>query len=262
MDEEIKERKLLENLSCLARVVVAFSGGVDSSYLLWAALRALGPERVLAVTAVSPIIPAWERQAAAELADTLGVCHLFLPTDQMNDPEFLGNPPERCYVCKKAVFSRILELARREGFSYVVEGSNVDDDLDFRPGAKAVKELGVLSPLKEAGLSKEEIRRLARRAGLPNWDKPPQSCLATRIPQGIPITLEGLAMVERAESFLVSIGLKMVRVRHHYPIARIEVDKDEMMKVVEKAEEVVSALKAIGYTYVVLDLKGYRPGGV
>ncbi len=179
----------------------------------------------------------------------------------MDDPRFRENPPERCYFCKKAVFSRIVELARREGFNHVVEGSNTDDDRDFRPGARAVKELGVLSPLKEAGLSKGEIRHLSRLAGLPTWDKPPQSCLATRIPQGQTITPEGLAMVERAESFLLSLGLRMVRVRHHYPIARIEVDREEMPKVVEKAGEIVTALKAAGYAYVVLDLEGYRPGG-
>ncbi|MCS7286809.1 MAG: ATP-dependent sacrificial sulfur transferase LarE [Anaerolineae bacterium] len=262
MEEEfVKEQKLLDYLSGLGSVVVALSGGVDSSFLLWAALKALGPEKVLAVTLISPVVPARERRAVAQLAEELGARHLFLPTDQINDPQFLANPPERCYFCKKENFSRLIDLAREEGFQCVVEGSNTDDDRDFRPGAKAVKELGVLSPLKEVGLSKEEIRRLSRLAGLPTWDKPPESCLATRFPRGTPITLRELAMVEKAEDFLISLGLKMVRVRHHYPIARIEVGKEEMGKVVERAEEIASALKAIGYTYVVLDLEGYRPGG-
>jgi uncharacterized protein len=260
--DKAKEQILLEMLSRLGNVVVALSGGVDSSYLLWAALKALGPERVLAVTAVSPVIPSREREAASQIAKMLGARHLFLPTEQMADPEFLANTPERCYLCKRTVFSKLVEFARQEGFQNVAEGSNVDDELDFRPGARAIKELGILSPLKEAGLSKEEIRHLSRLAGLPTWDKPPQSCLATRIPQGKPITVEDLAMVEKAEDFLISLGLRTVRVRHHYPIARIEVGKEEMSKVVERAEDIVSALKAVGYGYVVLDLQGYRPGGV
>ncbi len=260
--DKVKEQILLDRLSQLGSVAIAFSGGVDSSYLLWAALKALGPEKVLAITFVSPVIPSREREAASQIAQMLGARHLFLPTEQTDDPEFLANTQERCYVCKKRVFSKLVEFARREGFQNVAEGSNVDDELDFRPGAKAVKELGILSPLKEAGLSKEEIRHLSRLAGLPTWDKSPQSCLATRIPQGKPITVEDLAMVEKAEDFLISLGLRTVRVRHNYPIARIEVGREEMRKVVDRAEEIVSALKALGYSYVVLDLQGYRPGGI
>lgn len=257
----IKLDLLKRILGEMESVLVAYSGGVDSTFLLKVALDVLG-ERVLAVTAKSPIHPASESDAAGELARRLGARHLFVQSHPLADPEFTHNPPERCYLCKRALFSRLKALAEEHGLRAVVEGSNYDDLSEHRPGLKALREVGVRSPLAEAGFTKAEIRSLSKRIGLPTWDKPAQACLATRFPYGEELTLEKLKRVEEAEESLHSLGFRQLRVRNHGSLARVEVSKGEMARLLESAACVVARLKELGYTYVTLDLEGYRSGSM
>jgi len=243
-------------------VLVAYSGGVDSTFLLKVALDMLG-ERVLAVTAKSPIHPASELAAAEEIARRLGARHLFVQSHVLADPEFARNLPERCYLCKRGLLSKLKELADEHGLKQVVEGSNYDDLSEHRPGLRAVRELGVRGPLAEARLTKKEIRALSRQMGLPTWNKPAQACLATRFPYGEQLTLEKLRRVEVAEEFLRSLGLGQLRVRDHGALARIEVSQEEMPRLLrEMTPKIVDKFKALGYTYVTLDLEGYRTGSM
>jgi uncharacterized protein len=227
-------------------------------------LEALGPDAVLAVTAASPLCFTHELEVASQVTDQLGAPYRVVETAQLEDPALVENTPRRCYFCKRRVLSRLIELARLEGLAQVVEGSNVDDQGDYRPGAQAVRELGVRSPLLEAGLTKAEIRALSRRAGLPTWDRTSQTCLATRLPYGTPITAEALGQVAAAEALLRELGFDRLRVRHHGPIARIEVPPAELGALVapEVAERVAQGLKDLGYTYVTVDLEGYRRGSL
>jgi len=259
-----KRATLREILSGLGGVLVAYSGGVDSAFLFWAALDALGEEGVLAVTASSSIYPQAELNAAKDLAHHLGARHRFVPGCQLDDPQFVENAPQRCYVCKLGILRRLLALAHEEGLAWVVEGSNVDDENDYRPGARAVRETGVRSPLQEAGLTKAEIRVLSRRAGLPTWNKPAGPCLATRFPYGSPITREGLARVGAAEAFLDAMGFEQLRVRDHGSVARIEVPPDQIDRLAQPAlrRRVTDRLKELGCMYVALDLEGYRQGSL
>jgi uncharacterized protein len=244
------------------RVVVAFSGGVDSSFLLAVAVECLG-DRALAVTGVSPSLAASERDEAEALARRLGARHRWIETGEMGQPSYVANAPDRCYYCKTDLFERLRLLARSEGYPWVVEGANLDDLGDVRPGRQAAREQGIRSPLVEAGLDKAAVRELSKALGLPTWEKPAMACLASRIPHGTPVTIERLTQVERAEAALRALGFRSVRVRHHEKIARIELPTDERARLLDPAvgSEAVRAIKAAGYQYVVLDLEGYRPGG-
>jgi uncharacterized protein len=204
-----------------------------------------------------------EREEAAALVKRIGARHRWIDTAEMDRPEYVSNTPERCYFCKTDLFERLGILARLEGFPWVLEGANLDDLGDLRPGRRAAREQGVRSPLLEAGLDKTAIRDLSRALGLPTWEKPAMACLASRVPTGVPVTIERLGQVERAEAALRSLGFRSVRVRHHETIARIELPPEERARLLDPkvGSEAVQAVKAAGYQYVVLDLEGYRPGG-
>lgn len=262
MDElEAKLCKLKDILAGMGSVLVAYSGGADSTFLLKVALDVLG-ENVLATTARMPIFPSSELAAAEETAHRLRARHLFVETGVLDDPDFSCNPPDRCYICKRALFSRLRELASKHGLNQVVEGANRDDLGECRPGLRAVRELTVKSPLAEAGFTKAEIRSLSREMGLPTWNKPAQTCLVTRFPYGERLTRERLKRVEEAEGFLHSLDLRQVRVRDHGVLARIEVPAEDMVRLLALAPQVVDRLKELGYTYITLDLEGHRTGSM
>jgi len=253
---------LQEKLGELRSILVAYSGGVDSSLLLKVAI--MTPARVLAVTAASATYPTAEIEAATGLARSMGVRHLVINTDEMASLEFCANPPERCYHCKKELFSSLQELAREHCLNAIVDGANADDRRDFRPGHKAAREYDVRSPLQEAGLTKEDIRSLARYLGLPNWDKPSMACLASRIPYGQSINQAKLEQVDKAEACLRQLGLQEVRVRHHGSIARIEVNPSAFAFLIgdDVRQTLVKRFQELGFTYVALDLQGFRSGSM
>ena len=244
-------------------VMVAFSGGVDSTFLLNVAHNILG-KNAYAVTAQSPTFPAHELKQAKEYARSLGVNYRVIKTNELSSAKFNNNPPERCYYCKKELFSTLLEMARSQDIPWVADGSNKDDAKDYRPGMRAVKELGIRQPLFEAGLFKDEIRALSKKLNLPTWDKPAYACLSSRLPYGESITLDKLQQIERAEKFLQGLGFRQVRVRHYKNMARIEVLPDEIGRFFKQdlRTKVAAKLKKLGYHYVTLDLQGYRTGSM
>lgn len=256
-----KIEKLREILVSMGSVAVAYSGGVDSAYLLKVAHDLLG-EGALALTAVSASLAQDELAEAQAIARWIGAQHILIDSWETQDPRYLANTSARCYFCKNEVYNELVEYAHMQGIDYFVDGSNLDDTRDHRPGRQAALEHGVRSPLLEAGMTKEDIRILARREGLPNWDKPAAACLSSRIPYGTLISLEMLSQVEQAERALHRLGLRQVRVRHHDSIARIEVEPVDFTAVLEQREIIVSALQSLGYTYVSLDLAGFKSGSL
>lgn len=261
MDVQQKKRELYDILSTMDEVIVAFSAGIDSTFVLACAHEVLG-DKVLAVTAASETFPERELQEAVELAKQLGVRHEIIEIKEMENPNFVANNPDRCYHCKAGLYSRLTDLAKERGIRYVLDGANMDDLGDYRPGRQAAKDYSIRSILQEAEFFKEELREVAREMGLPNWNKPSFACLSSRIPYGNLITLEKVGQLDRGEDKLRRLGFKQIRVRHHDNIARVEVLRDELDRAVEYADEITEILKAEGFTYVTLDLQGYRSGSM
>jgi len=244
----------------LGKVLIAFSGGVDSTFLLSQAQKGLGQENVLAVIAESPTYPSDEVAWAKKLCEVLRVKYMLIQTDEFSDENFVANPKERCYYCKKELFSKLRKIAAKNKIPHVLDGSNYDDRSDYRPGTRAKNELGVKSPLQELGFTKQNIRDFSKELDLPTWDKPSYACLASRIPYGTRITPDILARVEEGEKYLRSLGFKQLRVRHHGPIVRIELENRNLAT--ELMDEIAKKFEKLGYTYVTLDLKGYRTGSM
>ena len=260
MDElRAKLDALRERLTRIESAAIAFSGGVDSTFVLKVAHDVLG-ERAIGVTALSESLPSGELEEAQELARKIGVRHLVLRTFETRDKNYLANAANRCYFCKTEMYARINEFSRSQGFNAVLDGLNRDDLHDRRPGRAAAMEHGVVSPLVDAGLTKAEIRALSREMGLPTWDNPALACLSSRIPHGTPISLKALTQVDRAETFLRRLGVNQVRVRHHGDIASIEVEPRDFCLVRLKEPEINAHFNALGFTEVVLDPAGYRAG--
>jgi uncharacterized protein len=262
-DTEQKFTRLQDLLKEMQRVLVAYSGGVDSTFLLKVAQNVL-KENVLAVIASSETYPEREFKEALRIAEKMGVRTRVIHTHELENPDFKNNPPERCYFCKKELFSRLKEIAEGEDIPYVCDGANFEDRLDFRPGSRAALELGVRSPLMEARLEKNEIRILSKMLNLPTWDKPAMACLSSRFPYHTPIEKEGLRRIEAAEEYIQEMGISRLRVRHHGQIARIEIDPEDFPKVMDSQVriKIVQHLKKLGYFYVALDLTGYRTGSM
>ena len=265
IEPETKKRyeKLRTILNEMGSVVIGFSGGVDSTFLSYTAHDVLG-DKALAVTAVSPTLPESEEQDARDMAADIGIRHLVVHSTEFSDPEFVKNPKDRCYICKKIRFTALVDLAKQEGYHWVVDGGNVDDLGDFRPGMKALEEMAdaVRSPMIEAGITKADIRALSRELGLRTWDKQSAACLASRIPYGVELTPQRLSMIDKAEQYIAPYIKGSLRVRYHGDVARIEVGEEEIPAILAHRKDIVQALRQCGFTYVSLDLGGYEMGSL
>ncbi len=261
LDEKLEQ--LAKILKGYGSLLVAFSGGVDSTFLLKVAVASLG-DKVAAFTEASPLHQSWELIEARELAKQFGVRHIVIEADELEDPEFAANPTNRCYLCKKVIYGGAKRIAEELGLAQIADGSNVDDQKDYRPGRQALAEMNIRSPLLEAGLTKDEIRAASRVLGLPTWNRQPLACLASRFPYGTTITVQKLRQVEACETFLRDEGFATFRVRYHDDTARIEVSSDDIGRLVSSPlrERVVAHFKAAGFTYVAVDLEGFRSGSM
>ncbi len=260
---EQKAERLAGNLAALGSTLVAYSGGVDSAYLAWAARQALG-DHMLAALADSPSLAEFQKKDAIEFARSFGIPLELVRTEEFRNPDYSANAPDRCFHCKEELFVKLAEIAGRRGLDSIVYGVNADDTGDFRPGHRAAAERGVRSPLLEAGLTKAEIRELARQAGLPVWDRPASACLSSRIPYGTPVTIQNIKMVENGEDEIRALGFRQFRVRHHGDLVRIEIAPEELSKALDPqmAQRFREIFKRLGYKYVTLDLEGYRTGSL
>jgi len=258
----MKLANLLKHIKSLDSLLIAYSGGVDSTLLLRLAIDSLDRKKVLAVIAKSETYPEHEYKFAVSFCKKHKIRYKTIKTKELNNPNFASNQKNRCYYCKTELFSKLIKIAKKEGLNYVCDGSNYDDLSDFRPGNKAKKELGVRSPLEEAKLTKDDIRKLSKKLKLPTWNKPSFACLSSRFPYGDKITDKKLKQIDKAEAYLRKLGFKQSRVRHHKNIARIEIEERDMLKAIDNKDKITKKLNKLGYIYVTLDLIGYRTGAM